>query len=201
MTREDAVETRDLLLQKYLDGEASEGEMAEIEALMGSDASFGEEAEASREIGVMLREGMMAQAEEVDFDALWSRVGSEIDWYDAGQRRIAAARAEQAGVSEEDTSWVDSFRQLLGWRFVSGVAALALLVVIAPRLVDQTGTEGPPIVGETQVIASAEPLTFDVEVESVQAADSATVMVFQGGEGAATFIWVSEMDSSEEQAI
>lgn len=197
------MDEREILLQRYLDGEADASERLRAEAMIAEDPELAEMIAASRAVGDALGQSMRAQAAEVDYAALWTSIEREIDWYDSGRARALAASAEQVGVPEGDVSWRDSFRRLLGWRFLAGFATLAAALLVVPQFVSQMMRPelGGGPVGQVEVVAQA-PRFDGVEVDSVEYSDGATVMVFQGGEGAATFIWVNETESGDEgQAI
>lgn len=195
------MDERETLLQKFLDGEADADEAARAEALIAEDPELAADLMAMKDIGKLAGDALRAQAETVDFSAMWSGIEREIDWHEAGLARSRAASAELVGVDEADVSWRDSFQWLLKWRFLSAFAAVAAMALLVPRLVEWANIVPLPSdkpVGQIDVVAQA-PGRFDgVEVESVQAADTATVVVFQGGDDSATFIWVSEADPADE---
>ena len=206
MTRpkEGEVEAQERLLQRYLDGEATEEERIQAEALLEAEPDLAGDLAEQREIGELLRSSLMAQAEAVDFEALWSKVDKELAWHEAGRERALAASAEQAGVEEpEPESLGAALKRLFSWPVLSALGAFALLLVMLPSMVTEPpepmGPQAVGPVGVTEVVASAGANRFDgVEVVSVEAEGSASVMVFQGGDGASTFIWVSEPDSGSE---
>lgn len=194
------------LLQRFLDGELGPEEASAFEASLESDPELLAFVREARAVGGALREGYEASADGVDFSAMWQGIEKDIAWHDAGLERARAARAEQVGIAEGDVSWRDSFRRLLGWKLFTGAVLAAAALLLVPRVLmppPADPTVGDGTVGHVEVVAAVQAPRFEgVEVDSVEASDQATVMVFQGGEGGATFIWVSETQpASEEKAI
>lgn len=200
------MEPQETLLQRVIDGEASEEEVAAFEAAAAKDPSLKDFAEGSGAVGALLREGLRSHAESVDMAPLWAGVQKEIAWHEAGRQRTLAAKAEAAGVShpEPEVGWRSALARLFTWPTLATFAGAFLILLALPALLEQRGTEEPVArrvdPGPTELTVAALPMYEGVEVESVETSNAATVMVFQGGEGAATFIWVNE-NSSEEKAI
>lgn len=197
----------ELLLQKYFDGEASDEESRKAQALLAEDGALASDFEVRSQIGAVMREALTQEAESVDYDAMWASIEKGVAWHTQGHERALTASAERLGVKDGDYSWRDSIKKLFGWRMLSGVAAAALVLMLVPNLDEffgpprDDGRVGP--VGTTDVVADASGLNFEgIEVESIEGSDSTSVMVLQGGDGASTIIWVSELDLGDgDQAI
>lgn len=199
------MDLKETLLQRVIDGEASEEEREAFAAFAAEDPSLLEFVEGSTSVGGLLREGLHSHAESIDFEPMWARIQKDIAWHESGRERSLAAQAAAAGLSEEnDVGWRSIFSRLFSLPSFAAFGAAFLVLLALPGLLEDPIPDGPVArridPGPTELKVAALPQFGGVEVESVESASDATVMVFQGGEGAATFIWVSE-NSSEETAI
>ena len=191
------MERRDELLLRHMDHELPEGEAGEVRELLAADPSLLKLLQQQQAVGQLLRSTLLAQAEEVDFSRVWSGVEREMEWRQKGKERAAAARAEQVGVADTDVSWQTSLRALFGWRTVAGLTSLALLAMFLPSILS---TPTPQVVlpagsvGMVDMVATTQ--FVGVTVDAVTTDDNSTVVVLQGGDDQATFIWVNESGES-----
>lgn len=191
------MERRDELLLRFMDRELPEARAREVKELLEEDPSLKLQIDKQQAIGLLLKSALLAEAEQVDFSRVWTGVEKEMEWRQKGKERAAAARAEQVGVAETDPTWQTSLRALFGWRMAAGLTSLALLMMMLPSLIS---TPAPQVVlpaGTVGVVDMVATTQFvGVTVDAVTTDDNSTVVVLQGGDDQATFIWVNESGES-----
>ncbi len=159
---------RDEELQRYHDGELPAGKARQVYRRVEQSPDDQARLEAMDEIGSMLQESCRANAEEANFDFLWTRVEAGIK------------DNEPVGAWERLLTWLRGNRLATASVF-AGAAALAAAVVVSLSAGKPAPTRFDGIIEELEVGSDVVSTVITVEDPD--------------GEGEMPVIWITDMDA------
>ncbi|MBH25267.1 MAG: hypothetical protein CMH57_12610 [Myxococcales bacterium] len=121
------------LLERYHDGEVSEQEAAEAEALLAQDGAALSYLGELDDLGELLREADALELSQVSFEGMWDNIHSTIqeDAAQAAAREAAAREANRPGFGERLSQWLQAIfvENKSAW-ITAGATACAVAVVL-----------------------------------------------------------------------